>query len=130
MRGRPAHVLRDQAQVVDVGEVFVRPRLLAGAGQDRLDHAAHALLAELVRQVVDVGVTAQDQPLLRRDDGVRRDRERAVALGLVAEAGVVAQRVHQPRLAPAVRAPINSCASSVNACPVSAVCCASSARIS
>ena len=97
---RPAaHVLRDQAQVADVGEVFVRPRLLAGAGQDRLDHATHALFAQLVGQVVDMGVAAQDQPLLRVQDGCCRDRAFAVAARLVAEAGIVAQRVHQPRLA-------------------------------
>ena len=49
-------------------------------------------------------VAAQDQPLLRLQDGVRRDRAFTVTPGLVAEAGVVAQRVHQPRLAGGARA--------------------------
>ena len=46
-----------------------------------------------------MGVAAQDQPLLRLQDGGRGDRARTVAPRLVAETGVVAQRVHQPRLA-------------------------------
>ena len=94
-----AGVLRHQPQVLNVRDVFGGPRLPVGAGQDRFDHALHPLLAQLVRQVVDMRVTAQDQPLLCLPDGCRGDRARTVAARLVAEAGVVAQRVHQPRLA-------------------------------
>ena len=80
---RAAVGLRHQSQVADVGQILVRTRDLDRSGQDRLYHAPHALFAQLVRQVVDMRVAARDQPLLRRDDGVRRDRERAVAPGLV-----------------------------------------------
>ena len=79
-------------------QVLVRARGLRRAGQNRLHHTPHTLLAQLVRQIVDMGVAAQDQPLLRRQDGVRRDRARAVTPHLVLEACLPAQRVHQPRL--------------------------------
>ncbi|MCY4661631.1 MAG: hypothetical protein OXF93_17775 [Acidobacteria bacterium] len=98
-----ARVLRDQPQVAQVEEVFLRPRLLVRAGQDRLDHPPHPFLAQLVGQLVDVRVAAQDQALLGGQDVVAGDGAGAVPARLVVEAGVVAQRVDQPRLAGGAR---------------------------
>ena len=69
---RPAGVLRYQPQVPQVEEVFLRPRLLVRAGQDRPDHPPHSFLAQLVRELVDVRIAPQDQPLLGRQDVLAR----------------------------------------------------------
>ena len=100
---RAVLVQGDETQVADIADVLVRPGVLVGPGQNRLDDAPHPFLAELARQLVDVRFPAQDQPLLRLQDVVLLDGARAVAAGLVSEAGVVTQRVHQPRLARGAR---------------------------
>ena len=99
MRGAPPASCAISPQVAQVEEVVLRPRLLVRAGQDRLDHPPHPLLAQLVRQLIDVRVAPHDQPFLGREDVVAGDWTRAVAARPVVEADVVAERVHQPRLA-------------------------------
>ena len=91
----------DQPEVADVLQV---PHLVLGvrAGEDRLDHAAHPLLLQLVRQLVEVRAPGEDQLLARRVDVLHVDGAGAVAPGLAVEAGPGAQRVHQPRLAAGV----------------------------
>ena len=71
-----------------------------GAAQQRLDHPADPLLLELVRELVQVGLPAEDQLLAGVLDRRFGDRAAAVARRPVVEAGFVGERVHQPRLTP------------------------------
>ena len=93
-------IRRQQAEiprVLQVGRVV--PRL--AAAQHRLHHAPHAILLQLVRQLVQMRPAFEDQPLARRVDVVLLDGQRPVlALRPVLEARQLAQRVHQPRLPP------------------------------
>ena len=89
----------DQAQVADVVEI-ARLIVRLAAAQQRLHHAPHALLLQLVRQLVQMRPARQDQLLARGVDRILLDGARAVAPRLVVEARLGAQRVDQPRLAP------------------------------
>ena len=72
---------------------------MLGTAQQGLDHPADALLLELVGELVEMHHPAPDEPFARFADGLYIDRARPVAARLVAEAGFVGQRVHEPRLA-------------------------------
>ena len=63
---------RDQSQIANVLEVPVAVRGVATAEQ-RLDHPAHARLAQLVRQLVEMRVPLQDQRLARNEDIALRE---------------------------------------------------------
>ena len=91
----------DQPQVADVLQV-AQVVFRVATGEDRLDDAAHALLLQLVRELVEVRAPGKDQLLPGGVDVLHADGPGAVAPGLVVEAGAGAQRVHQPRLAAGV----------------------------
>ena len=91
----------DEAEVAHVLEVVGGNRAGGlGAAQQRLDHPAHPLLAQLVGKLVQVRLTARDQLLARIPDGLGGDRPGAVAPRLVLETGLVGEGVDQPRLSP------------------------------
>ena len=85
------------AQVLEiVGGDRVGP---LGAAQQRLDHPARPLLAELVGELVQVRFPAENQLLASVVDRVAGNRPAAVPSCPVLEAGFVGQRVDQPWLA-------------------------------
>ena len=93
-------VARHQTEVAHVFEIVGHDRPGGpAAGQKRLDHAPHARFLQLVGQLVEVGLAAPDQLLARVLDRRRGDGPAAVPPGLAAEARLVGEGVHQPRLA-------------------------------
>ena len=89
----------DEPQVANVVDVVVR--YAAGgrfAAQHGLHDAPHAVLAQLVRELIQVSIAAQNELLAGVLDGVSRYRP-ALVQALVSEAGLVGERIHQPRLA-------------------------------
>ena len=96
-------VAGDQAEVADVLEVMGREVALAGAAQQRIDDASHAVFLELVGELVEVDLPALNKMLPGVEDVGGGDRAGSVAPRLVVEADFAAQRVHQPWLAPGLR---------------------------
>ena len=93
-------VVGDEAQVAHVFQIVgVVARLLASA-QQRLDDAAHARFPELVGELVEVDLPAQDEVLSGVEEVVAGDRTGTVPARIGVEAGAAAERVHQPGLAP------------------------------
>ena len=89
-----------EAEIADVFDVVGRDRLGGRrAAQQRLHHPADPLLLQLVRELVEMRLPAADQLLACVLDGGGGDRPASVPASLVVEAGLVRQRVHQPRLA-------------------------------
>ena len=65
-------VAGDQTEVADVLEVAGRELASVGAAQQRLDDAAHAVFLELVGELVEVDLPAQDEMLPRVERRRRR----------------------------------------------------------
>ena len=89
----------NEAEVADVLDVARGEIAFFPAAQQGLDDALHAILLQLVRQLVEMRLAALDDPLLRTPNVVGGDWTAAVTPGFVPETGLVRQRVHQPRLA-------------------------------
>ena len=89
----------NEAEVADVLDVARGELPFVAAAQQGLDDAPHAILLQLVRQLVEMRLAALDDPLLRTPDVVRGDCAAAVTPGFAPETGLVRQGVHQPRLA-------------------------------
>ncbi len=70
------------------------------AAQQRLDRTAHAGFHQLVGQLVDMGVAAQNQLFACLEDIAHRHRPVAEAERLPLEAHLPAERVDEPGLAP------------------------------
>ena len=90
---------RHETQIAHVLQIVGGERLGGGGtAQQRLDHPAHPLFLKLVRELVQMRIAAQDQLLAGILNGGGADCTAAVPPGLILEAGLVRQRVHQPRL--------------------------------
>ena len=114
VRNTQGVVTGDQAEVADVLQIAGGERALVASAQQRLDDAANPIFLELVRELIQVSLPAENQTLLVVEDVARGDCAGAVPSGFVVEAGTPAQRVHQPGLAPSL-SPHRATASGVNA---------------
>ena len=85
------------AHVLQVVGTHLRVRL--AAAQQRLHDAPHALLLQLVGELFQVRLPAQDELFARGVDRLGGDRPAAVASPFAGEARLLGQCVDQPRLA-------------------------------
>jgi hypothetical protein len=91
-------VQAQQSQVDQVLNIVRRYLAQAGTRQHRLDDLAHARLAQLVGELIQMRDATLDQVLLGLVDHGQVDRATAVAPGAHVEAGLVGERVDQPGL--------------------------------
>ena len=89
----------DESEVAHVLDIAGSESALVAAAEKRLDHAPHPVLLELVGQLIEVGLSRGDQPLLRGVDVILRDRVLPVTPDIVREAGRISEGVHEPGLA-------------------------------
>ena len=57
-------VTGDEAEVADVLQIAGGERALVASAQQRLDDSAHAVFLELVRELIEVGLAAQNETFL------------------------------------------------------------------
>ena len=98
VRDAERRVYGDKAQIAHVFDVVGGDIRRVAAAQQRFDHAPYTSFSEFVRQLIQMGLSSQDEAFLGFHDVIRDDRSRPVASGLVPEAGLGGERIHEPRL--------------------------------
>ena len=86
-------VTGNQAEVADVLQIAGGERAFVASAQQRLDDAADPIFLELVRELIEVGLTAQNETLLGLENVGGGDRAGAVPSRLVVETGPLAEGV-------------------------------------
>ena len=90
---------RDQAEIADILDVALRELKFVAAAQQRFNHAPHTVLVELIRKLVQVSLTPQNEALLHIGEIVREDPSRAIPPSFASIAGPPPKGIHKPWLA-------------------------------